>query len=184
MQFVAKEREVMVIEMNLRASRTFPLLSKASGVDLAELLTDAFFNKAKPIAIEDPNYTVVKVPQFSFGRLEGADPALRVEMASTGEVATFGDSVEEAYLKSLLSVGAVWPKKGIFISLGGIDNKVKFLESAWRLKRLNLPLFATEKTAEFLENNGLKTTTLYKIHEGKSPNVLDCFKNRLVDLYL
>jgi carbamoyl-phosphate synthase large subunit len=179
---LAKENKVAVIEINLRASRTSPFISKATGTNFAEVIVDSFYGKAQKKEIEYPDYVVVKSPQFSFSRLEGADPVLRVEMASTGEAACFGDSVEEAFLKSELSVGAKIPEKGIFISLGGDENKIRFLNSIWRLKELNLPLYATEKTAQFLQRNGVEATMLYKIHENKSPNFLDYFQDGKIDL--
>lgn len=180
-QFLAKENKVAVIEINLRASRTLPFVSKATGVNFASVIVDAFFHKAKRIKIRYPDYIVVKAPQFSFSRLEGADPILRVEMSSTGEAASFGKTKEEAYLKAQLSVGEVYPRRGVFLSLGGLDHKVRFLDSALRLKNLGLHLYATANTAKFLQRNGIKTKRLYKIHEGKQPNVLTFFQNGRID---
>lgn len=181
-QFLAKDNKVAVIEINLRASRTFPFISKATGVNFAEVIIDAFYGKAQRTEIEYPNFVLVKVSQFSFSRLEGADPVLRVEMSSTGEAACFGDDVEEAFLKSEMSVGAKIPKKGIFLSLGGDENKVRFLDAALNIKTMGLPIYATEKTAEFLQRNGIDTVKLYKIHEQKSPNFLDAFQEGKIDL--
>ncbi len=181
-QFLAKNNTVYVIEVNLRASRTFPFISKATGVNFARLLVDAFFGRAKELSIEYPHYVVVKAPQFSFSRLEGADPVLRVEMSSTGEAAAFGGSIEEAYLKAQLSVGEKIPTKGIFLSLGGIQNKVRFLDGALALSIFGLPLYATERTARFLEHNGIKARKLYKIHENRKPNILTYFQKGKVDL--
>ncbi len=181
-QFLAREGRVHVIEANLRASRTFPFISKATGVNLAHLIVDAFFNKGKVYKIPYPNSYLVKVPQFSFSRLEGADPLLRVEMASTGEAAAFGNTLTEAFLKAELSVDGVIPKKGIFISLGTEDNKIRFLDSALLLKTLNVPIYATEKTARFLKFHGIKAKRLYKIHEQKNPNILDYFGRGKIDL--
>jgi len=181
-QFLAREKKVYVIEINLRASRTFPFISKATRVNFAEKIVDAFFNKGTSVNIEYPPYYLVKSPQFSFSRLEGADPMLRVEMASTGEAAAFGNSLEEAFLKSELSVGSTIPKRGIFLSLGSEDNKIRFLDSALRLKELNLPIYATEKTAKFLKFHGIQAIRLYKIHENKKPDILDYFAKGKVDL--
>lgn len=181
-QFLAQENKVHVIEINLRASRTFPFISKATGINFAEMLVDSMFHRAKKITIPYSEYVVAKVSQFSFSRLDGADPILRVEMSSTGEVACFGDDVDEAFLKGQLSVGGYIPCKGIFLSLGGEMNRVKFLDSLISLKKLNLPIFATERTAQFLKNNGIKTKRLYKIHEKKTPNILTYFQNGKVDL--
>jgi len=203
-QFLTKDNLVQVIEVNLRSSRTFPFISKVTGVDLIKLSVDSFFNhivnrlpirdryryddtvktlnfKAKH-TLKPINFVAVKVPQFSFARLTGADPILHVEMASTGEAACFGEDVEEAFLKAELSVGGKVPKKGVFVSLGGNSNKLKFLESALKLKKLNLPIYGTEKTTKFLKQHGLNVKHLYKIHEKTSPNILDYFKKCKVDL--
>jgi carbamoyl-phosphate synthase large subunit len=183
MQFLAKDNEVYVIEVNLRASRTFPFISKVTGINFMELFVDALFEKDIPVvSVPKPSFVAVKAPQFSFSRLTGADPILRVEMASTGEVACFGDDVEEAYLKAILATGGRIPRKGIFISLGGDEKKAKFLESAKKLARLGIPLYATEKTSAFLREHGVETTMLYKIHEEKSPNVLTYFRENRIDL--
>ncbi len=184
-QCLAKDNEISVIEINVRSSRTFPFISKASGVNFMEHSVDAFFGKSKEEKVIDfmkYNFVAVKVAQFSFSRLTGADPVLDVEMTSTGEVACFGDTVEEAFLKAELSVGEKIPKKGIFISLGGDENKIKFLDTIPYLKTLDIPIYATEKTANFLIQNGLKIKTLYKIHEGKSPNILENFQKGVIDL--
>ncbi len=185
MQCLAKDNDVSVIEVNLRSSRTFPFISKVTGVNLIKMATDAFFNKKiDTVTINTLNYNFVasKVAQFSFARLVGADPVLDVEMASTGEVACFGEDVEEAFLLAELSVGGRIPKKGIFISLSGDENKVKFLENARLLTALNLPLYATENTSIFLQKNGVNAKKLYKIHEKKSPNILEFFQKGKVDM--
>lgn len=182
-QFLAKNDEVYVIELNARASRTFPFISKVTGLNFINLFVECLFRKyvfAKHIKI--PNFSAVKVPQFSFSRLLGADPVLRVEMSSTGEVACFGKTPEEAFLKGFLSTGGHIPKKGIFVSLGGTEKKERFLESARLLTKINLPIYATEKTSIFLKENGVSTTMLYKIHEHKSPNMVDYFREKKIDL--
>ncbi len=183
-QCLAKDNDVSVIEINLRSSRTFPFISKVTGVNFIELSVDAFFNKAKEeqIYLMKYNFVAAKVAQFSFSRLTGADPVLDVEMTSTGEVACFGEDEEEAFLKAELSVGGKIPRKGIFVSLGGDENKIKFLESIPHVKSLNLPIFATEKTSAFLNQNGLKTKALFKLHEKKKPNLLEYFQKGLIDL--
>ncbi|GER85992.1 hypothetical protein KDW_01540 [Dictyobacter vulcani] len=183
MQFLAKDNQVYVIEVNLRASRTFPFISKVTGVNFIELFVDALFQDDIPVVdIPSLNFTAVKAPQFSFSRLTGADPVLRVEMASTGEVACFGDNLEEAYLKAIIATGGKIPQRGIFISLGGDEKKAKFLESARLLATLGVPLYATEKTSAFLREHGVETTMLYKIHEEKAPNVLTYFADNKIDL--
>src|SRR5579883_3331606 len=182
-QFLAKENQVYVIEANLRASRTFPFISKVTGVNLIELFVDALFTENVPaVTIPPLSFIAVKAPQFSFSRLTGADPILHVEMASTGEVACFGEDLEEAYLKAIIATGGHIPQKGIFISLGGDDKKQRFLESARLLATLGLPLYATEKTSRFLREHGIETTTLYKLHEHKEPNILTYFRDHKVDL--
>jgi carbamoyl-phosphate synthase large subunit len=182
-QFLAKDNLVYVIEANLRASRTFPFISKVTGVNFIELFVDTLFEKEIPaVPVPCPNFVAVKASQFSFSRLSGADPILRVEMSSTGEVACFGDDVAEAYLKAIIATGGRIPSKGIFISLGGENKKTKFLESVRQLSALGIPLYATEKTCAFLRMHGIKATMLYKIHEHRAPNILTYFQNDKIDL--
>jgi carbamoyl-phosphate synthase large subunit len=182
-QFLARENQVYVIEANLRASRTFPFISKVTGVNLIELFVDALFQEEiPPVTMPSLTFTAVKAPQFSFSRLTGADPMLRVEMASTGEVACFGEDLEEAYLKAVIATGGHVPQKGIFISIGGEEKKRKFLETARLLASLGLPLYATEKTCIFLRDHGITATMLSKIHEHRQPDVLAIFRAREVDL--
>jgi carbamoyl-phosphate synthase large subunit len=182
-QFLAKDNQIYVIEANLRASRTFPFISKVTGINMIALFVDALFIKNMPV-VEFPSlkFTAVKAPQFSFSRLTGADPILHVEMASTGEVACFGEDLEEAYLKAIIATGGHIPRQGIFISLGGEDKKQRFLESARLLATLGLPLYATDKTHQFLRDHGIETTMLYKLHEQKEPNILTYFRDHKVDL--
>jgi len=181
-QFLAKDNLVSVIEMNVRASRTLPFISKATGVNFARIIVDSIFQSSQPTPIFYPSYVAVKVPEFSFSRLEGADPISSVEMASTGESASFGATVEEAFLKAIMSVGISPPKRGIFLSLGGDENKIKFFNAIWRLNKCSLPIYATEKTALFLKKNGIKTKKIFKIHDKKNPNTLDLFQTKKVDL--
>lgn len=182
-QFLAKDNEVSVIEVNLRASRTFPFISKVTGVNYIDLAVDSFFNKAtKPVGQTSIKAIAVKVAQFSFSRISGADPILHVEMASTGEVACFGEDIEEAFLKGEIAVGGKIPQKGIFVSLGGEKNKVDFLEDIQEVSSLKLPIYATEKTAAFFKKHGVAVRRLYKIHENKTPNILAYFQNGKIDL--
>ncbi len=184
-QFLAKDNNVQVIEVNLRSSRTFPFIAKVTGIDLMELAVAAFFHKkVHEKTMPKLPFVAVKVPQFSFARLAGADPILRVEMASTGEVACFGEDLPEAFLKAELSVGSKMPKVGIFLSFGAEKNKQLMLEPVIALTKLNLPMYATEKTALFLKKHGIKVETLYKIHENKSPNILECFQKGKIDLVI
>ena len=185
-QFLAIGNDPMVIECNLRASRSLPFVSKVSGVNFAKVATEAILNKPSSFILHPSslNYVGVKSPQFSFQRIKGADPILRVEMASTGEVACFGDDVYEAFLKSIIATGVKLPQKSVFISLAGNENKVEFLESAGTLAKLGLQIFATEGTSKFLEKHNIKTTKLYKIHEKKKPNVLDYLNSKKIDLVI
>ncbi len=184
-QFLLKDDEISIIETNLRASRTFPFIAKVTGINLIELFVDALFGKSvKTVTIKPLDFTAVKVAQFSFARLLGAYPKLGVEMASTGEVACFGKDVEEAYLKGILATGGKIPEKGVFVSLGGDQKKKDFLESCKLITKLNLPIYATEKTFKFLNRNGIRATMLYKIHEEIGPNVLDYFQAGKIDLVI
>lgn len=196
-QFLAINNQVMVIECNLRASRSFPFVSKVTGVNFAKIATKAMLNIELP-ATNQPktrlaeggyqlpitNYVAVKSPQFSFARIKGADPILRVEMASTGEVACFGDDIYEAFLKSLIATGVKLPEKSVFISLAGEENKVKFLNAAKTLFNLGLKIYATEGTSRFLNSHNIQTKKLFKIHEKKKPNVLDFLNNKKIDLVI
>lgn len=184
-QFLLKENNIYIIETNLRASRTFPFIAKVTGINLIELFVKALFEKnIQEKSVKKLTYTAVKVAQFSFARLIGADPQLGVEMASTGEVACFGEDLEEAYLKGVLATGGKIPEKGIFVSLGGENKKRDFLESCGKLAKLNLPLYATEKTVMFLAEHGITAKKLYKIYEKKSPNVIDYFHSNKIDLVI
>ncbi len=182
-QFLAKDNQISVIEINLRSSRTFPFISKVTGINFIDLATDAFFKKASfKSANLNLNFVAIKTAQFSFARLTGADPILHVEMASTGEVACFAPTIEEAFLEGALSVGEKIPRKGIYLSVGGEINKEEFLESAKLLTTLGLPIYSTEKTTKFLNQNGIKAKMLHKIHENKSPSIIEYFKNKKIDL--
>lgn len=183
-QFLARDNHVSVIEINVRASRTFPFLSKATGVNLIRVAVDSFFGKAKVIKAPAPKAVVVKEAQFSFSRLTGADPILHVEMASTGEVGCFGDDLEEAFFKGALAVGDMIPEKGVFVSLRGDRNREDFLESARKLRRMGLPIYATQKTAEFFKLYSVETVPLHKIYESKSPNIIDFFGRDKIDLVI
>ncbi|KAI3320056.1 pyrABCN [Xylariaceae sp. AK1471] len=157
-QFIAKDNDIKVIECNVRASRSFPFVSKVMGVDLIEMATKAImgvpFNEYPPTTIA-PGCVGVKVPQFSFSRLSGADPVLGVEMASTGEVACFGRDKYEAYLKALMSTGFKIPKSNILLSIGSYRDKKEMLPSVERLQKMGYKLFATAGTADFYQDHGI-----------------------------
>ncbi|MGE3166518.1 MAG: carbamoyl-phosphate synthase (glutamine-hydrolyzing) large subunit [Planctomycetota bacterium] len=185
-QFVARENHIKVIECNLRASRSFPFVSK--------ILRENFIEYAVRCMLGEPvdppaksafelDHVGVKAPQFSFSRLKGADPLLGVEMASTGEVACLGDNVYEAYLKAVLSVGYRLPKKGVLLSTGTIEGKVAFLRSARHLQQMGLPLYATRGTHEFLAANGVEAHQVRWPSED-APNAIDAIEQRQVDLVI
>ena len=172
-QFLVKDNRPYVIEVNVRASRTFPLLSKAMDINFPEIAVDSFMGQARAQKAAYPKSVVVKSPQFSFSRLLGADPVLRVEMSSTGEAACFGRDYDEALLKSIMSTNKFdFRKKSVLLSLGGELNKAKFLEAGKTLSDLGYTIFATDTTAEFFKEHKVKCRMVRKASE-KSPNVLD-----------
>jgi len=179
-QFLVKNNKPFVIEINLRASRTFPLLSKAMDANFPEIAVDSFFSKAKVHDFVYPKGVVVKSAQFSFARLLGADPILRVEMSSTGEAACFGKDYDEAILKSILSTNKFdFRNKSVFLSLGGEINKAKFFEAARILSSLGYKIFATDTTAKFLEHQGIECAVARKAYQ-KSPNIIDMIEGKKV----
>jgi len=185
-QFLAKENEIMVIECNLRASRSFPFVSKITGINLGKLATLAILGKKvkKYPTPLDLDWVGVKAPQFSFFRIKGADPVLKVEMSSTGEVGCFGENINEAYLKSIIATGIKLPKKSVLLSLGGKRNKIELLEEAKSLFLLGYKIYATYHTAQFLRENNIKVQTLYKIHENKEPNIKTFLEKKKIDLVI
>jgi carbamoyl-phosphate synthase large subunit len=185
-QFLAKNNEVKVIEFNLRASRSFPFVSKATGYNFIEYAVKAMLGNdiEGDYKTLDLDHICVKAPQFSFSRLSGADPILGVEMSSTGEVACFGESMEEAFLKSLLSTGFRLPQKNILLTLGDLEDKIEFLESAKMLDELKFNIYATSNTHKLLCDNKISAHLIYKISEKKNPNILDYLENRKFDLVI
>ncbi|CAD1808210.1 carbamoyl-phosphate synthase, large subunit [Candida parapsilosis] len=190
-QFIAKDNDIKVIECNVRASRSCPFVSKVVGVDLVEMATKAIMDlPVTPYPGErlPDDYCAVKVPQFSFSRLAGADPVLGVEMASTGEVATFGRNKYEAYLKSLLSTGFKLPKKNILFSIGSYKEKQELLPSIAKLSELGYKIFATAGTADFIKEHGIKVhylEVLSKEEDQKSEySLTQHLANNLIDLYV
>ncbi len=184
-QFLAKDNDIKVIECNLRASRSFPFVSKVLKVNLIEIATRILLGKK----VEKPNKSIfdldcigIKAPQFSFSRLQKADPVLGVDMASTGEVGCIGENFYDAILKSMLSVGYTFPKKNILMSTGPMRSKVELVNSCRMLTEKGYNLFATRGTAQFLEMNGIQVTVLYWPDEDKKPNTLDYLKNKMIDL--
>jgi carbamoyl-phosphate synthase large subunit len=185
-QFIAKSNEVKVIECNLRASRSFPFVSKVTKLNFIENATNAIMGKHKHQKYNtlDLDYVGVKAPQFSFSRLHGADPISGVEMASTGEVACLGENVQEAYLKSLLAVGFNIPKKSVLLSTGKIKDKAYLLDSVKKLQKMGLKLYTTRGTHNFLKENGVATLMTYWPLEKKEPNALTYIRERKIDFVI
>jgi carbamoyl-phosphate synthase large subunit len=187
-QYLAKDNDIKVIECNLRASRSFPFVSKVLRTNLIEIATKAMLNVPfqKPDkSLFELDYVGVKAPQFSFHRLLNADPVSGVDMASTGEVACIGENFYEALLKSMLSVGYRIPKKNILISSGPTRGKVELLESARMLKERGFNIFATGGTHNFFQENGIETEQVFWPDEiDKHPNTLDLIKNRKVEMVI
>ncbi|KAK4146837.1 uncharacterized protein C8A04DRAFT_25414 [Dichotomopilus funicola] len=190
-QFIAKDNDIKVIECNVRASRSFPFVSKVMGVDLIEMATKAIMNlpfEEYPEIQCPPDCVGVKVPQFSFSRLSGADPVLGVEMASTGEVASFGADKYEAYLKALLSTGFKVPRNKILLSIGSYKDKEEMLPSIKKLQEMGYKLFATAGTADFLGTHGVQVQyleVLPKDEDQKSEYSLSQhLAKNMIDLYI
>ncbi len=187
-QFLAMDNEVMVIECNLRASRSFPFISKVTGVDFVDLATRAMMGaeaRQVPASLLDLDHVGVKAPQFSFSRIRGADPALRVEMASTGEVACLGEDLPEAFLKAILAAGFRLPeRRQVLLTIGSLRDKTRFLPSARLLNDLGFTLYATRHTSRFLEDQGVKNVRLYKIHERRKPSLLEYISPDRLDLII
>ncbi len=187
-QFLAKNNQVKVIECNVRASRSFPFVSKILRKNMIELATRAIMNQNVPVqdsSLFELDYVGVKAPQFSFTRLEGADPILGVEMASTGEVGCLGEDFNEAFLKALLSVGYTLPIESMLISSGSIESKAELLESIHLFDKLGIRFFATDGTARFMRANGFKVQTLHwPLEKDKKPNALDYIREGLVDMVI
>ena len=185
-QYLAKGNEIKVIECNLRASRSFPFVSKVLKINFINLATRIMLG----LPVEKPNknefdldYVGIKASQFSFNRLQKADPVLGVDMASTGEVGCIGDDVSEAILKSMLSVGLRIPKKNILLSTGSSKQKVAMLDAARMLADKGYNLYATGGTHRFLEENGIPSTLVYwPSEEGKQPQALTMLHERKIDM--
>lgn len=186
-QFIAKNNDVKVIECNLRASRSFPFASKVFKVNFIDIATKAIMGKKLPKVGKSAfelDYVGVKAAQFSFSRLKGADPMLSVEMASTGEVACFGSDLNEAFIKSLLSVGFKLPRKNILLSTGPVTSKAELLPFIKMLKDRGYNLFATSGTHVFLKRYGVDSIMLRWPLERKSPNVLEFITRGMIDLVI
>ena len=188
-QFLAKDNALRVIECNLRASRSFPFVSKITKFNFIGMATEIMLGKeVEPYGktFADIDYVGVKSSQFSFARLLKADPVLGVDMASTGEAACIGDNYHEALLKSMLSVGhrVPSPDKGVLISSGSSKSKVELLEASQMLKAKGYKLYATSGTAAFLADNGVEAEVLHWPDSQKKPNVLDYIAAQKIDLVI
>ena len=185
-QFLAKGNEIKVIECNLRASRSFPFVSKVLKINFIELATRIMLGQR----VEKPNksafdldYVGIKASQFSFARLQKADPVLGVDMMSTGEVGCLGDDTNEAVLKSMLSVGYRIPKHSVLLSTGGYKQKVDMLDAAQLLHSKGYTLYATQGTHDMLAENGIPSTLVFwPTDEGKHPQALDLLHERKIDM--
>jgi len=187
MQFLAKNNEVKVIECNLRASRSFPFVSKVFKHDFIETATCIMlgvpFTKPEKTMF-DLDYIGVKASQFSFSRLSKADPVLGVDMSSTGEVGCLGEDYHDAILKAMLSVGYRIPQKNILISSGPIKSKVDLLSTCKLLVENGYTLHATGGSSRFLDDNNVPNILVYWPDEDKQPNSLELLKQRKIDLVI
>ncbi|MDR1098677.1 MAG: carbamoyl-phosphate synthase (glutamine-hydrolyzing) large subunit, partial [Tannerella sp.] len=184
-QYLAKGNEIKVIECNLRASRSFPFVSKVLKINFIEMATRVMLG----LPVEklggsefDLDYVGIKASQFSFNRLQKADPVLGVDMASTGEVGCLGDDTSEAILKSMLSVGYRIPEKAVLLSTGTSKQKVAMLDASRMLQEKGYKLYATGGTHRFLSENGIDSTHVYWPSDDRSPQALDLLHKRTVDM--
>lgn len=185
-QFLAKDNEIKVIECNVRASRSFPFVSKVTKHNFIQIATEAMLNKLdteKVYNTLDLDYVAVKSPQFSYNRLKGADPVATVEMASTGEVACFGEDILEAFYKSWLATDQDITGKNICVSIPD-DQKHKFLDELHEVNDSGFNLFATPGTYKFLKQHGIKAKLLSKIKEHKKDSLADFISLRKLDLVI
>jgi len=186
-QFLAKDNYIKVIECNLRASRSFPFVSKVLKVNFIELASEIMLGHkvTKPQkSIFDLDYVGIKAPQFSFSRLQKADPMLGVEMASTGEVGCLGEDYYEAVLKSMLSVGYTIPEKNILLSAGDARSSIELLNSSRLLMENGYKIYASPETHEFLKSNNIISEILYLPDEDKKPEIIEYIKSKKIDLVI
>ena len=185
-QFMARDNDILVIECNLRASRSFPFVSKVLKLNFIDLATKIMLGAP----VEKPNknlfdldYVGIKASQFSFNRLQKADPVLGVDMSSTGEVGCLGDDTSTALLKSMLSVGLRIPKKTVLLSTGGAKQKAEMLDAAKMLKQHGYEPYATVGTSKYLAENGIENTCVYMpSDEGQHPQALDLLHEKKIDM--
>lgn len=185
-QYMARDNDILVIECNLRASRSFPFVSKVLKLNFIDLATKIMLGAP----VEKPNknlfdldYVGIKASQFSFNRLQKADPVLGVDMSSTGEVGCLGDDTSTALMKSMLSVGLRIPKKTILLSTGGAKQKAEMLDAAKMLKQHGYELYATVGTSKYLTENGIENTLVYMpSDEGQYPQALELLHEKKIDM--
>ena len=186
-QFIAKDNDVKVIECNLRASRSFPFVSKTLKINFIDIATRLMLGE-KVAKIDkssfDLDYVGVKASQFSFTRLKGSDPVTGVEMSSTGEVACLGDDFNEAFLKSVLSTGQKIPQKAALLSTGTPKNKAEILEDILTLKEMGLKFYGTKGTADYYKLNGIDVEVLYRPFDEKEPAILTYLANGEIDMVI
>jgi len=191
-QLLCRDNDVKVIECNLRASRSLPFVSKVLDRDFIRAATRMMLGAEPDVSMDagtlfDLGFVAVKAPQFSFGRLSGADPVLGIEMASTGEVACMGDDADEALLKSMLATGFRLPKRGVLLSLGPMGDKYRFADDARALARTGLALYATAGTAEVLRKEGIECRVAGKSERDDGvdgPDALELMRTKAVDLVI
>jgi len=186
-QLLSKNNDLSVIECNLRASRSLPFVSKTFNVNFVDLATKVMVGapvKARQIKLDDVDFVCMKVPLFSFTRLAGADPILRVEMASTGEVACFAATIYEAYLKGLIAANFVMPKSTVFLSAGSLHAKLELLPAAQVLRQLGYTLYASQGTAHFLQERKIDVSVLEKASTKAEPNIISYLKSGKIDLVI
>ena len=184
-QFLARENDIKVIECNLRASRSFPFVSKVLKLNLIDLATRVMLG----LPVEKPHknlfdldYVGIKASQFSFNRLQKADPVLGVDMASTGEVGCLGDDSMQALLKSMLAVGHRIPKKNILLSTGSAKQKASMLDAARLLVANGYKLYATGGSSKYLADNGVENTLVHWPSEDGQPQALDLLHRKEIDM--
>jgi carbamoyl-phosphate synthase large subunit len=182
-QYIAKNNWIKVIECNLRASRSFPFVSKVTGHNFIDIATRIMMGKYQREFYNtlDLDYVGVKAPQFSYSRLKGSNPVAHVEMASTGEVACIGEDLEDAFYRAWQSTDQVVKRKKILVSIGG-DKKPKVLEQIRALFELGWEIYATRNTQQYLQENEITAQVVYKASEKKTPNVASLIQDQEVDL--
>jgi carbamoyl-phosphate synthase large subunit len=186
-QFIAKDNEVKVIECNLRASRSFPFVSKTLKINFIDIATKLILGEKVPKIDKssfDVDYVGVKASQFSFTRLKGSDPVIGVEMSSTGEVACLGDDFNEAFLKSIISTGFKVPKKAILLSTGTLKDKAELLDDIRKFYESGIKFYATKGTSDFLQKNGIEAEVLHWPLEKLEPNILTYLNDGKIDLVI